>query len=56
METTEKLSQLKEQLDKEIGSLYLDYEPKYYYWEVVEMMKKMMLTGGLVLLAPGSSA
>ena len=48
--------QLKEQLDAELGSLYVDYEPQYYYWEVVEMLKKMMLTGGLVLLAPGSSA
>ena len=38
------------------GNLCQDYLPHYYYWEIVEMLKKMMLTGGLVLIAPGSSA
>ena len=38
------------------GSLYIQYEGRYYWWEVAEMIKKMLLTGGLVLLAPGSTA
>ena len=31
------------------GSLYLSYEPQFWYWESVEMMKKMMLTGGVMV-------
>ena len=46
----------KEKLDKSIGNLYAQYKPKYYWWECLEMVKKMMLTGGLILLSPGSSA
>lgn len=38
------------------GSLYLAYERKYWYWESVEMLKKMILAGGLVIVATGSSA
>ena len=43
-------------LEKIYGSLYIQYEGQYYWWEIVEMIKKMLLTGGLVLLAPGSTA
>jgi hypothetical protein len=46
----------KDRLENVYGSLYVQYEPKYYWWEVFEMIKKMLLTGGLVMLAPGSSA
>merc|ERR1711968_174153 len=38
------------------GSLYLAYERPYWYWEAVEMLKKMVLAGGLVIVAAGSSA
>ena len=38
------------------GSLYLAYERPYWYWESVEMLKKMILAGGLVIVAAGSSA
>eukprot|EP00949_MAST-11_sp_MAST-11-sp1_P000325 g325.t1 len=31
------------------------YEKKYYWWETVEMCKKFLLTGGLVLVEPGTS-
>ena len=34
--------------------LYDSYEPKYYYFEVVETIRKLFLTGGLVLLGPGT--
>ena len=51
----------KGQLDKAetadlFGSLYLSYERPYWYWETVEMFKKMILAGGLVIVATGSSA
>jgi hypothetical protein len=35
--------------------IYTNYEPNYFYWECIEMLKKCMLTGGMVLVAPGSS-
>jgi hypothetical protein len=38
------------------GSLFLTYKGEYWYFETVEMIKKMILAGGLVLVAPGSSA
>ena len=37
------------------GSLYLAYERPYWYWESVEMVKKMILAGGLVMVATGSA-
>jgi hypothetical protein len=37
------------------GSLFEAYEEKYYWFETVIMMHKCLLTGGLVLVAPGSS-
>ena len=40
---------------RQYGSLFEGYEPKYFYWESLEMLKKCALTGGLVLVAPGSS-
>ena len=54
--TSDSMIEQQELLTKEIGSLYGQYETRFYYWECIEMIKKMMLTGGLVLLAPGSSA
>ena len=36
------------------GSLYAVYEPKYYYWEVIELFRKLLLTAGLVVVENGS--
>ena len=35
---------------KSLAFLYDVYEPRFYYFEVVETIRKLMLTGGLVLL------
>ena len=40
----------------EFGTLYLQYEPKYWYWEVTVIFKKMLLTGAMTVIAAGSSA
>ena len=40
---------------KSFGSLYTQYEPQYFEWEIAIMLKKMFLTGALVVIAPGSS-
>ena len=40
----------------EFGTLYLQYEPEYWWWEVTVIFKKMLLTGAMTIVAPGSSA
>ena len=35
--------------------MYTD-EPKYWYWEVIIILKKMMLTGAMTIIGSGSSA
>ena len=37
------------------GSLYAQYKPEYWYWEVVEMLRKVFLCGGLIAIASGTS-
>ena len=36
------------------GTLYAVYEREYYYWEVVELFRKLLLTAGLVVVENGS--
>ena len=33
--------------------LYGPYEPEYFYWEVFEMLRRLMLTSGLLLVGDG---
>jgi len=42
------------ELKAKLGSLYHQYEPEYWYFEIVQMMRKMILTGGLMVFKPGS--
>ena len=44
------------QINRRFGNLFQQYEPKFWYWEVIEMIRKLLLTGGLVLAADGTSA
>ena len=37
-----------------LGGLYLQYEPKYWWFELMILFNKTMMCGGLVVLAPGS--
>jgi len=45
-----------ESFDKVFGSLYAAYEEKYWWFEGIIMIQKALLTGGLVMVAPGTSA
>merc|ERR1719231_39718 len=36
------------------GSLYHQYEPQYWYFELVQMFRKMVLTGLLMAVTPGT--
>ena len=35
---------------KEFGSIYGDYRRKYYFWEIIEMVRKVVLIGALVMI------
>jgi hypothetical protein len=54
--TTEEHRRKHEEVVDEFGTLYLQYEPKYWYWEVTVIFKKMLLTGFMTIVAAGSSA
>lgn len=41
---------------KALSFLYGNYEPKYWWFEVFESLRKLSLTGFLVFVAPGSAA
>jgi hypothetical protein len=45
-----------EEMTKKYGSMYGPYEPPFWYFEIIEMMRKLVLTAGLVLVKPGSTA
>jgi len=36
------------------GFLYSDYEPRAYYWEIVMLIQKLLLTGLLIFIKPGT--
>jgi hypothetical protein len=38
------------------GMLYNSYKPQFWYFETVEMLRKMILAGGLVIIRPGTSS
>jgi hypothetical protein len=38
------------------GFLWRSYTSRMYYWEVVECMRRLLLTGAIVFIAPGTSA
>ena len=45
-----------DQVSKRFGSFYRMYEDSYWYWELVETLQKALMTGALVVIAPGTSA
>mgnify|MGYP001375453864 CR=1 FL=1 len=44
-----------QELAKRFGSLYDQYDEKWYFWELIETGRKALLTGALVVIAPGTS-
>jgi hypothetical protein len=36
--------------------LWKTYTPQMYYWEVVECLRRLLLTGAIVFIAPGTAA
>ena len=49
-------TKFKEQKTRKLyGQLYEQYGEKYWYWEIVEMLRKVFLCGGLLTVAAGTS-
>eukprot|EP00937_MAST-01D_sp_MAST-1D-sp2_P007766 g7766.t1 len=42
------------EMEEELGFLYLGYTRKYWWWECVELLRKLTLTGLVVFIAPGT--
>lgn len=40
---------------QKVGFLFEEYRPDVYYWEVVELLRKLALTSILALIAPGTA-
>ena len=51
--STEEHCQRHAEVVDEFGALYLQYEPKYWYWEVTVIFQKMLLTGAMTIITPG---
>ncbi len=41
-------------LSAALGFLHREYEPRYFWWEVLEILKKLMLVGFMAVVVPGS--
>jgi hypothetical protein len=44
-----------QQVSREFGTLYEQYEPAYWFYECFVLVKKMLLTGAMCVVAAGSS-
>ena len=40
----------------QLGGLYSNFEPRYYWFEIVNVLHKMLMTGAIVVIAPGTAA
>jgi hypothetical protein len=49
------LRELENRARHKVGFLFVQYSPSCWYWEVVELLRKLMLTSILALIAPGSA-
>ena len=51
----DKTSKEYERVTASLGGLYLQYEEKYWWFEMVVIIQKMFMTGAMCVIAPGSS-
>jgi hypothetical protein len=43
-------------LEKELGSIYSHYKPHAFYFDVVDLLRRLVLTGGLIMMGEESVA
>ncbi len=49
------ISESDRELIEPLKFLFSAYEPRYWYWEVIETVRRVLLTGVLVLIHQGSN-
>ena len=54
-ENGQKLSKEHQAVKAKLGGLYMQYQPKYWWFEMVVMLQKMIMTGAMCVVAQGSS-
>ena len=42
-------------VQKKLGAVYKDYEPHSYYFDLVDLLRRLLLTGGLIVLGDASN-
>jgi hypothetical protein len=45
---------IQRRVEKEFGSIYSDYKEETFYFEVVDLLRRLMLSGGLILMGSES--
>ena len=48
--------QTQRRLEKEFGSIYSHYKPHAFYFDVVDLLRRLVLTGGLIMMGEESVA
>jgi hypothetical protein len=43
-------------IEERLGFLYSSYKPKYFYWEIVEIIRKLLLTSCIIFVGDGTSS
>ena len=43
-------------VEERLGFLYSSYKKKYYYWEIVEIVRKLLLTSCIIFVGDGTSS
>jgi len=46
--------QAQRKIEKEFGSIYIDYKNDAYYFEIIDLIRRLLLSGGLILMGQDS--
>ena len=55
VQATESQTRQRQEALRKVGFLFAVYKPEFYFWEVVELGRKLALTSILALIAPGTA-
>jgi hypothetical protein len=47
---------LQRKLEKELGSIYAQYKPNAYLFDILDLLRQLLLTGALILMGEESVA
>ena len=46
--------QAQRRIEKQYGSIYIDYKDNAYYFEIIDLLRRLLLSGGLILMGQDS--